>query len=194
MTPISIFMKNKKQNFTSVNRLMRPFIISLLLSLLLTIPGFCQELDKVLTFIRNPQEMVEWFDQDFINQWEMPDDWQNPQQTLNSKKGDCEDFAILSKAILDRLGYAADILIVKFNRLNIGHAICIFKDNQDAYSFVSNKKLTSTGKKTIEEAIDKFYPDWESIIFTDPDKEYTKTILKDKQRKITYRNIQTALK
>jgi hypothetical protein len=36
--------------------------------------------------------------------------------------------------------------------------------------------LQNTGKYEIKAAIEKFYPDWEKITFTDQDKKYAKVI------------------
>ncbi|MCG3176568.1 MAG: hypothetical protein MOGMAGMI_01526 [Candidatus Omnitrophica bacterium] len=52
------------------------------------------------------------------------DDWSSPIVTLKRGSGDCEDYAILNRAVLRVLGHRADIYVVE--RWAASHAICIF--------------------------------------------------------------------
>ena len=47
-------------------------------------------------------------------------------------------------------------------------AVCAFKKEDGAYSFISNKKLIHTGKSNLDAAIRKFYPDCEERIVKNP--------------------------
>jgi len=116
---------------------------------------------------RTPQELAKWLSQEFKYQWEVIDTWNTPQQTIQSKEGDCEDFAILASAALWKMGIANDILVIKFKDLNVSHCICIWEDENGMYNFISNRQLYNTGTTHIKAAIEKFYPDWEKITFTD---------------------------
>jgi len=53
------------------------------------------------------------------------DDWQLPRETVTKKTGDCEDFAFLTKDILEALGYEVKIYAVR--EIGYGHAVAIFK-------------------------------------------------------------------
>jgi len=150
-------------------------LIFLLLFLLIPLSCFAQNLEEVLLFIHTPQQLSNWLLNEFEYVGEIPDYWQKPKETLNLRKGDCEDFAILSQEVLAHLGMESEILIIKFKNLRRGHAICIYKD-EGFYSFISNQKLIRTKANSIEGIIEGVYSDWERIIFTNSKREYTKVI------------------
>jgi len=142
-------------------------ILSLLLMWLIPAICFAQPgMEGVPSSIRTPQELVEWLSGEFSYRLEMPDSWQSPQETVRTKKGDCEDFAVLVSAFLSRHGISNDILILKFKDLRTSHAICAWKTPGGTYNFTSNKRMHSTGRSELTDAIAKFYPDWEKITFT----------------------------
>ncbi|MFH1552929.1 MAG: transglutaminase-like domain-containing protein [Candidatus Omnitrophota bacterium] len=150
----------------------------ILLTSILPTKGFSKELEGVPSSLQTPQDLANWLSREFVYRIEFPDRWQMPQETINSKKGDCEDFAILVSSLLTQSGTPNDIIIVKFRELNISHAVCIWQDKDGTYNFISNRKLTHTGRKSIEEAIGKFYPDWEKIIFSDGKKQHRKILVR----------------
>lgn len=157
---------------------------SLFLFIFLLTPAFCfsQSLETASSFIHQPQELAIWLSQGFKYEGEMPDYWQTAQETLNLRKGDCEDFAILSQAVLARLGINSSILIIKFKDLKQSHAICVWKDEQSFYNIISNRKLMQTKARTIKAAVQEKYPDWQSIIFTNPKKQYIKVVRREKEK------------
>lgn len=157
---------------------MKKAIITILILIMVLAPNICfsQNLDESISSINTPQDLVNWFSKEFSYKWEIIDNWKTPQETINSKEGDCEDFAILASVALSRMGIANDILVIKFKDLNLAHCICIWKGKDGTYKFISNRKLQNTGKYKIKEAIEKFYPDWERITFTDYEKKYAKVI------------------
>lgn len=155
-------------------------IILPLLFLLIPLSCFAQSLEEVLLSIHTPQQLSNWLLNEFEYVGEIPDYWQKPKETLNLKKGDCEDFAILSQKILAHLGMESEILIIKFKNLRGGHAICIYKD-KGFYSFISNQKLIKTKASSIKEAIEKVYPDWERIIFTNSKRQHLKVVSRQKR-------------
>lgn len=61
---------------------------------------------------------------------ERGDVWQSPYETWSSKKGDCEDFALLWAYILKLAGYDGDLISVQIgrNNRNRDHAICCYND------------------------------------------------------------------
>jgi len=151
--------------------------IGLILSIFLSLsaPSYAQTIAEVANFVHTPFELTNWLSHNFAYEMELPDHWQGAKETLELKKGDCEDFAILNQAVLGQLGIASEIVIVKFKGLNLSHAICIFK-NGEFYSYFSNKELVQTKARSIKEAIEKEYPDWEKLIFTNAKKENLKIV------------------
>jgi|GEM_PF-779250 len=143
-------------------------------------PSFCFSQNQALAIasISTPEQLAQWFFTDFKYETEMPDTWQNASETLELKKGDCEDFAILAQDMLNTMGIQSDILIIKFTGLNQQHAICIFKEGGN-YSFISNQELIRTGAASLKEAIQEQYSDWESITFTNAKKDILNLVLND---------------
>ncbi len=166
--------KRGKRGFELVKYFL--ILLSLLGMLALNTAVFAYDLSGVPSSITTPQELARWLSTEFKYSFEIVDEWQTAQKTIDTCKGDCEDFAILSVEILDHLGIHGDIIIVKFRDLNMGHAICVWKEKDGTYSFISNRKMFRSGKNNIAEAIEKFYPDWESIIFTNENKQSLKIV------------------
>ena len=168
-------------------------LVALFLSLL---PATClaKNFSAEAASIKNPQALVNWLASNFSYVMEMPDKWQTPEETVQLKTGDCEDFAILASAILTRLGIANDIIIVKYKGLNIAHAICAWKDKDGFYKYISNQEMVNTRKGNLEEAIEKFHPDWENIVFTNPKGEYKKIVTRSKHRNAVPARLEAASK
>jgi hypothetical protein len=152
----------------------RTVILGFIIAFLLLGLCFAQGLETPST-INSPENLAGWLAKNFRYELKLTDAWQTPQETVSLKKGDCDDFALLAQAVLKKLGIKSDVVIIKFRGLNVLHAICIWKDKTGLYSFISNCKLTRTGKADIQQAIAKFYPDVKSIIYTDQNMRFTKT-------------------
>ncbi len=160
-------MKRKALNFTASF-----LIVNLLISALFSPVSFSQDLRGVPSSVNTPQALADWLSTEFTYRFEITDRWQDPQETIDSKEGDCEDFAALASKILWGLGISNDILVVKFRDLKIAHAICAWKDKSGKYSFISNRELFRTGEGEIENALAKYYPDCQGIILTDAKRRY----------------------
>jgi len=156
---------------------MQKIIISLVVIASLQFPCFAQSqhVEQAPSSMRTPQDIARWLSRNFTYEMEWPDTWQSSDEMVRSKKGDCEDFAVLSQALLARLGIKSDIVIIRFKDLKVAHAICIWKYGQ-YYSFMSTRQLYETNATSIEEAVEKYFPDWQKIIFTDANKHYAKIV------------------
>lgn len=136
--------------------------------------SFAQGVETFPSYVTTPAQLSQWFTTDFKYETEMPDYWQPAEETIDLKKGDCEDFAILAQAALEQLNISSQIIVINFKGLpNQAHAICIFKTG-DFYSFISNQQLIQTNALTISAAIQGQYPDWEQLTFTNAKKENLK--------------------
>ena len=141
--------------------------------------NFSKDFENIPSSVQTPQALANWLSSEFSYRMELVDEWQKPRETISSRTGDCEDFAILASAFLTRSGIPNDIAIVKFRDLNISHAVCLWKGEDGSYSFISNGKLRRTGKRTIKSAIKKFYPDCENVILLDSNKLYTNLLARN---------------
>ena len=126
------------------------------------------EVDDVLSFVRTPEELARWFSNEFTYRMVLPDGPHTAQEVIRSRSGDCDDFANLASAILTRIGIRNEVIVIKFRKLRIAHAVCAWKDRSGRISFISNRELCRTGENTLESAIMKFYPDCESMKKVDP--------------------------
>jgi len=151
----------------------RLMMVAMMMAWFLTASCMAQELGGVPRSIKTPEQIAEWFSSEFQYRIKIPDRPQSPSETLQLKSGDCDDLATLASLVLSDSGISSNVVIIKFQGLNIRHAICIWKDKDGTYSFLSNKELQRTGQRDIRRAIQKFYPDMEAITFLDAGKEYS---------------------
>ena len=117
--------------------------------------------------IQSPHDLARWLESDFKYVFRLNDEWQTPSETINKRAGDCEDFATLDSDVLEKMGVKSHIVIIKFRGMDFKHAISIWKEKNGTYSYISNQKLVRTGIGTIEKALSVYYPDWETLTFTD---------------------------
>jgi hypothetical protein len=135
---------------------------ALLISSLFTPPCFSYTyyLTGIPYSINTPDALAKWFSAEFEYRYEMVQELNGPQETIDSKGGDCEEFAILASIILWDMGIDNDILVISFKGLGMAHAMCVWRDTNGAYCFISNRQLVNTGEKELERAIEKYFPDW----------------------------------
>lgn len=127
-----------------------------------------QGIDDPSISVRSPEDVVRWLSRDFTYEMRLGDIAHSPEDTISSRAGDCDDFAILASALLERIGVENQVLVIRFSSLNIAHAICIWKEKNGTYSFISSRELCRTGMETIEAAVRREYPDVETIACIDP--------------------------
>lgn len=68
-----------------------------------------------------------------------PFDVQNPDQFLETKCGDCIDYAVMADYVLSRKGYRTRLIRIEMIGLNAGHAVCYVTENR-AYLDYNNRK------------------------------------------------------
>lgn len=66
------------------------------------------------------------------------DEWLEPEELFNRRKGDCEDFAIFGDYVLRQHGYDTSVYTIHYSR-GLGHAILVVKDG--GYNVFSNDEL-----------------------------------------------------
>ena len=158
------FGKIEKTGYLSF--LVSAILIFWLLGLFLcSSPACAQEVSfrEAISPIRSPMSLASWLSHNFSYEFSITHLWQTPEQTFTAKKGSCKDFALLAQNILRRMNIPSEIVIIKFRGLSLSHAVCIFREADGTYSFISNCELCRSGKPTTTEALKKFYPDLESI-------------------------------
>lgn len=80
--------------------------------------------------------------------------WQNAQTTFDTRKGDCEDYAILKMAILQKANFnhEMNVVVVAIKKTNGYHAVLSVKLNDKFYILDNNMKNART-----DEVMAKYY-------------------------------------
>ena len=113
--------------------LMKKLSICILICILLASNVFA--LEGVPKDIKNIHEFGWWVRYNFkyIYEYGKTDYWQGYKETIEKKGGDCEDFAILYSAYLSEQKVDNWIMFITFKKLDVGHAICVWKIGEDWY-------------------------------------------------------------
>jgi len=100
------------------------------------------------------------------------DKWQSPEETLHDRTGDCDDFSILAKSVLEYLGFKVFLLAVYrwkgSDRYDMkGHLVAVFYW-RDSYWHISNWGLKQS-VKTSEylEMSEEIYSDIAETVYKD---------------------------
>ncbi len=84
--------------------------------------------------------------------------WQNPDSFLETRKGDCEDFAAFAYEMLKRNGVKAFVFTVHGN--GYGHAVCVFAEN-GRYNVINGTEVLRLGATDLREVATEIYPFWD---------------------------------
>ena len=86
------------------------------------------------------------------------DYWQNPEEFLRRKAGDCEDYALFAQYVLEKLGF--DSFVVSFYAPDgFAHTVTVYKD-AEKFNVINEDRLYKYRSKTIEEALSRIHPTW----------------------------------
>ncbi|MCX5680694.1 MAG: hypothetical protein NT079_00090 [Candidatus Omnitrophica bacterium] len=135
-------------------------LIFLAQPLLLTTPCYSESVNSLSNYISTPEELAVWLSRNLTYEFVFGGKRaQTLQEFLDSKKGNCEDFANLASEILKRMGIKNKVIILKLKGSPADHAACIWKNNDGTYSFISNEELYKTKETIVADAIAKFFPE-----------------------------------
>jgi len=129
--------------------------------------------------IRTVEDYATWLGNNMVYQSETgsADNWLDPAEFLKTKRGDCEDFAILNARALKVLGYKTHIVTLKSSQR--AHAICAFQYGGKFYWF-DNARLKTSGATTLaalaQEITNQFH--YLSSYELDPQSKQTNLIYK----------------
>ncbi|MDP3786622.1 MAG: transglutaminase-like domain-containing protein [Candidatus Omnitrophota bacterium] len=140
-------------------------LIALVLVHLLSVSCFAGDGSlNIPSYVKSPEDVARWFSHDFKYQLMIPKTPQTPEEMLSSKGGDCDDFAALASEALKRMGISSSVVAIMLNDWEFAHAVCIWKEKDGTYSFISNQEIRRTGENTMDGAIKKFYPAAKKIL------------------------------
>ena len=93
------------------------------------------------------------------------DYWQSPQEMLNLKKGDCEDFALFADAALKELGFESYVVSM-YGKNKFAHTVTVFKQD-GKFRVFNDGKIYKYDTDKIEDALSKINPEWIWAAFTE---------------------------
>ncbi len=106
--------------------------------------------------IHSPEELEKFYADGFKGEYKIPDYEKLPQETLDTKYGDCKDYAALTRAILNEMDIPSEVVYIKFNRNRVGHAICAWKEG-GYYSYFDVTSLVRTKYTSVQDVMDNAY-------------------------------------
>ena len=115
-------------------------------------------------YLKTPEDVARWLSDEFEYVMTIPDKPQPVEETLRIRTGDCDDFAMVASAALSRLGIVNEVVVIRFEGLRIGHAICAWKTAEGTYDFISTKNIYHTRQRSIIALVEAYYPGWKEIV------------------------------
>lgn len=136
-----------------------------------------KELDEQIRFliqtnrINSLESLSQWLTLNFSYQNDVGgDNWATPEETLNKRTGDCEDFAFLTNAALKVLGYNPKVIVLRRNKK--AHATCVFQSD-GYYCWFDNTELKKTSAQSLEAFVQEMTSRYNltSMLELDPEKK-----------------------
>jgi len=87
------------------------------------------------------------------------DRWQSPEEFLQRRVGDCEDYALLAHALLQRNGIESYVFSL-FGEDGYAHTVSVFVDEEGRYNVINQGKLRRYRATTLEAVAADINPAW----------------------------------
>lgn len=87
------------------------------------------------------------------------DRWQSPEEFLQRKTGDCEDYALLAQALLQRNGIESYVFSL-FGAEGYAHTVSVFVDEDGRYNVLNEGKLRRYRANSLEAVAAEINPAW----------------------------------
>ncbi|MBN1688836.1 MAG: transglutaminase-like cysteine peptidase [Candidatus Omnitrophica bacterium] len=120
-------------------------------------------LENTLESIQNPQDLVQLMRDHFkfVDDYDLfgtLDYWQSPEEFWASKTGDCEDYALFAKFVLEKKGMEAFVVSL-YGPHGYGHTITLYRE-KERFNVINEDRLYQYESKTVEEALSRVNPQW----------------------------------
>lgn len=120
-------------------------------------------LQSIYSEITSPDTLVRWMKKNlkFVDDRKLfgnDDYWQDPSEMLQRGAGDCEDYALFAKSVLDHLGIESYVVSF-YGPGHYAHTVVIFKQGE-GYNVVNEDRLYRYQTRTIEEALTRIHSNW----------------------------------
>ena len=87
------------------------------------------------------------------------DHWQSPEEFLQHRVGDCEDYALLAQALLRQNGIEAYVFSL-FGAEGYAHTVSVFVDEQGRYNVINQGKLQRYHAPSLDLVAAQMNPSW----------------------------------
>lgn len=139
---------------SNMKRIILLFIIAFLSA---PMPLQAEHVNDVARKMSSPEDIEKFYvEGGFKSEYKIPDYEKTPQETLDSRYGDCKDYATLTQAILKEMDIHSEVVHIKFSKTRFGHAVCVWKDGNH-YHYFDGPKLIKTEYASIDDVINKAY-------------------------------------
>ena len=121
-------------------------------------------LQQVAVSHPTPESVASFLRAEFIfqrdeDQFGEIDRWQSPEEFLQRRVGDCEDYALLAQALLRRNGIEAYVFSV-FGKEGYAHTVSVFVDEQGRYNVINQGKLQRYRAPSLDLVAAQMNPSW----------------------------------
>jgi transglutaminase-like putative cysteine protease len=130
-------------------------------------------LDQLAATYRTPHAVAAFLRKEFQFQRDEElfgeiDRWQSPEAFLQRRVGDCEDYALLAKELLQRNGIEAYVFSL-FGEEGYAHTVSVFVDEDGRYNVINQDKLRRYRAKTLEAVAAQINPAWTVAMIAEQD-------------------------
>ena len=147
-----------------------------MLCLLLSSKADAHLLDRSLSFanlvieLKTPEKIARYMWKNFVfeedrRQFGREEYWQSPDEFMDTRRGDCEDFAIFANEALKRNGMTSFILNIYGSRYS--HTICVFSEN-GRYGAIDGSKIIRSKSSNLKDLISRIQPFWDNAAIVTP--------------------------
>ena len=156
-------MKKKCQSVALVSLGIGLLCVAATFSFAFESTGFDSALEAILRSHPTPEAVAHFLRQNITSAEDSrlfgrAEYWQTPEEMLLRRKGDCEDYAILTQALLERLGFEAFVFSL-YGERGYAHTVTVFKE-KGHHHVINQDRLIRLKARTLEEVASWMYPDW----------------------------------
>lgn len=120
--------------------------------------------EALVRLTRTPEQLAQFlreniFFREDLRQFGRVDYWQDPEELLARRQGDCEDYALLAQAVLSRLGLQAFVLSL-YGQAGYAHTVCVYVE-EGRYNVVNQDRVVRYRARSLEELATRLYSRWD---------------------------------
>lgn len=129
-------------------------------------PAAPSPLDALASSLSTPETLERFMTRQFRyveDRWlfHQEDYWQSAEELLVTRRGDCEDYAVFAKAILERNGYTVHLLSAYADRT--AHTVAVFQDRGAWAIFDLARLHRAKANESLGRLATRILPEWSSL-------------------------------